>query len=98
MNMHFNQRSMATILQFKEVADIPGVRITTDTDQERTMTVTIQNGKLFKLKECKSGIYYQDTEKKDDEAEENNKTNKNTIIYYSCLQTVKENTNFLTKS
>ena len=80
MNMHFNQRSMATILQFKEVADIPGVRITTDTDQERTMTVTIQNGKLFKLKECKSGIYYYDTEKKYDNTEENNNINNNNII------------------
>ena len=31
MKVHLNKNSMANILSFKEVADIPGVRITTDT-------------------------------------------------------------------
>ena len=44
MNVHFNQNSMSNILSFKEVADIPGVRITTETNQERAMTVTLKNG------------------------------------------------------
>ena len=39
MKVHFNKKSMADILSFKEVADIPGVRITTDTEKERAMTV-----------------------------------------------------------
>ena len=34
MKVHFNKNSMATILSFKEVADIPGVRITTDTEKK----------------------------------------------------------------
>ena len=42
MNVHFNQNSMATILSFKEVADIPGVRITMDINQERAMMVTLK--------------------------------------------------------
>ena len=42
MTVHFNQNSMATILSFKEVVDIPGVRIATDTNQERAMTVTLE--------------------------------------------------------
>ena len=46
------------------------MRITTDTNQERAMTVTLQNGKFFKFKECESGIYFYNTEKKDDETEE----------------------------
>ena len=33
MKVHFDKDSMATILSFKEVADIPGVRITTDTEK-----------------------------------------------------------------
>ena len=60
-----------------------------DTNKERAMTVNLQNGKFFKFKECKSGLYYYDTEKKYDKAEENNNTNKNSIIGYSCLHTVK---------
>ena len=32
---------MSTILLFKEVADTLGVRITTDTNQELAMTVTL---------------------------------------------------------
>ena len=49
---------------------------------------------FFKFKGCKSRLYYYDTEKKYDKSEENNNTNENAIINYSCLQTVKENTNF----
>ena len=37
---------MTTMLSFKEVTYIPGVRITTDTNQERAVTVTLQNGKF----------------------------------------------------
>ena len=97
MTVHFNQNSMATILSFKEVVDIPGVRIATDTNQERAMTDIPQNGKFFRFKECKYRLYYYDTKKEDDEAEENNTIDNNTIIDYSCIQNVKENTNFLTK-
>ena len=55
---------MATILSFKEVADIPGLRITTDTKQEILMTVSLGNGRTLKFKECESGLYFYDTEKK----------------------------------
>ena len=64
MKVHFNKNSMATILSFKEVADIPGVRITTDTKQEIAMTVSLGNGKTFKFKECESGLYFYDTKKR----------------------------------
>ena len=42
MTVHFNKNYMAKILSFKEVVDIPGVRITMDTNQERAMTVTMK--------------------------------------------------------
>ena len=61
------------------------------------MTDTPLNGKFFRFKECKYRLYYYDTKKEDDEAEENNTIDNNTIIDYSCIQNVKENTNFLTK-
>ena len=62
MKFHFNKNSMATILSFKEVTDIPGVRITTDTEKERAMTVYLGNGRTLKFKECKYGLYFHDTE------------------------------------
>ena len=34
MKVHFNRDSMATILSSKEVEDIPGLRITTDTEKK----------------------------------------------------------------
>ena len=69
MKVHFNKNSMATILSFKEVADIPGVRITTDTKQERAMTVYLGNVRTLKFKECESGLYFYDTEKKENNVE-----------------------------
>ena len=79
---------MATIMSFKEVADIPGVRIATDTKQERAMTVSIENGRTLRSKECKSGIYFYDTEKRENNVEEINNMNENEIIDYSYLQSV----------
>ena len=69
MKVHFNQNYMATILSFKELADILGVIITTDTKQERAMLVSLGNGKTLKFKECESRLYFYDIEKKDDEEE-----------------------------
>ena len=77
MKVRFNKESMATILSFKEVADIPGVRITTDTKQERAMTVSLGNRRNLKIKECESGLYFYDTEKKENNVEEINNINEN---------------------
>ena len=73
MKVHFNQNYMATILSFKELVDILGVIIATDTKQERAMTVSLGNGKTFKFKECKSRLYFHDTGKKEKNVEEINK-------------------------
>ena len=48
MNVHFNQNPMAKILSFKEVADIPGLRITMYKNQERAMTVILK-WKVFQV-------------------------------------------------
>ena len=58
MKVNFNINFMATILSFKEVADIPGVRTTTDTKQERAMMVYLGNVRTFKFKECEYGLYF----------------------------------------
>ena len=96
MDVHFNQKYISTFLSFKEVSDIPGVKTTMDTNQERAMTITLQNRTFFIFNECTSWLFYYDTENKYEEAERNNNINNNTIIDCSCLQTVKENKNFLT--
>ena len=56
---------MATILDFKDVVNITGSRITTDTEKERAMIVIMSNRKYSKFEECESGIYYYDTTKYD---------------------------------
>ena len=63
MTVQFNQNSIATIISFKEVTYIPGVRITTEKNQERVMTVTI-TWKSFKFKECESRLCFYDIENK----------------------------------
>ena len=95
MKVHFNKSSIATILSFKEVADIPGVRITTDIEKERAMTVSLGNGSTIKFKECESGLYFHDTEKEPNNEEEINNINGDVIDYY-YLQTVQENKKYLT--
>ena len=42
MTVHCNKNSMAPILSFKEVIDIPGVKIATDKNQEGAVTVTLK--------------------------------------------------------
>ena len=96
IKVHFNKNSMDNILSFKEVTDIPGVRITTDTEKERAMELSLGNGRTLKFKECESGLYFHDTEKETNNVEEINNINGD-VIDYSYLQTVQENKNFLTK-
>ena len=97
MKVHFNKNSMATILSFKQVADLPGVIITTDTSKERSMIVTLKDGTVFKFKECASGLYYFDTDKSSDEVAIVNNTRSN-VTEYTMLQTVKGNQEFLSKN
>ena len=75
MKVHFNKNSMATIISIKEVAGIPGISITTDTEKEIAMTVSLGNGRTLKFKECESGLYFHDTEKETYNVEEINNIN-----------------------
>ena len=95
MKVHFNKNSMATILYFKKVADIPVVRITTDTEKKIAMTVSLGNGRTLKSKECESGLYFHDTEKETNNVEEINNINGDVIecpfqqelyVYHSIFQ------------
>lgn len=83
---------METIMDFKDVRNIPGPQITTDTSKERALIVTPRNGNCFKFKYFASGLYYYNTMKNDDyEATNETHKTKQSIKHYSMLQTVNNN-------
>ena len=60
LKVHFNKDSLANVLSFKQVSELPGVKITTDTSKEDALTVHLKDGKEMKFK-CNEGFYYYDT-------------------------------------
>ena len=60
LKVHFNKDSLANVLSFKQVSELPGVNITTDTSKEDTLTVHLKDGNEMKFK-CNEGTYYYDT-------------------------------------
>jgi len=59
---HFNKDSLAMILALKDIASIPGTKVTMDTSLEQAILVTMADGTIFKFVECASGLYFVDTE------------------------------------
>ena len=80
----FNEDSLVNVLSFKQVSEIPGVKITTDTSKEDTLTVHLKNGKERKFK-CNEGLYYYNTN--------SNNHSKSTVNNYgvNLLNTVANN-------
>ena len=60
ITVHFNPRSLANILSLGDVANIPGARLTMDTEVERAILLHV-NGDIIKFHECKDGLYFYDT-------------------------------------
>ena len=60
LKVHFNKDSLANVLSFKQVSEISGVKITTDTSKEDVFTIHRSNGMEMKFK-CNEGLYYYDT-------------------------------------
>ena len=60
LKVHFNKDFLANVLSFKQVSEIPGVKITTDTSKEDAFTDHLKDGKEMKFK-CNEGLYYYDT-------------------------------------
>ena len=90
MSVHFNQNSIATIISFKEVANIPGVRITADKNQERAMTVNLQYDSFSNSSSAHIGSIIMTQKRKIRRQKKTNNINNNAIIDYSCIQTVKK--------
>ena len=58
--VHYNPDSIATILSFKDVTNIPGASITTDTSKERSVFVTLES-KYCKFRWCALELYHYNT-------------------------------------
>ena len=43
LKVHFNKDSLVNVISFKQVSEIPGVKITTDTSKEDAFTVHLKN-------------------------------------------------------
>ena len=83
LKVHYNSDSLANILSLSDVANLPGARLTMDTEIEKAIVLHF-NGQQLKFQECSDGIYYWDTQSK----------SKTTVTNYSDLsftQTVHSN-------
>ena len=59
IKVHFNKDSIANVLSFKKLSEVPGVHITTNTRKERAFFVHIGD-KTMKFSSCRDGLYYYD--------------------------------------
>ena len=60
MTGYYNPHSLASILSFKEVANIPNVCITMDTLHKKAITITLSNNTTIKFTKCADGLYFFD--------------------------------------
>jgi len=84
LSVHFDERSLATILSMKDIARIPGARITMDSAKERAVFVKLADRTVLKFEECSSRLYYFDSNNF-------NKKSVISVIGYSALETVAAN-------
>ena len=87
MTVHFNDSAIANILSFKEVADLPGIRITTDTSTERAFLIHLPDGSILRFNEYSEGLYLL----------KGSKTKRASYPYSCFLNTVSENKDVFTR-
>ena len=90
LTVHFKADSMANILSFKSVAEIPGARIVMDTKSGPSIFVHLKDGPTYEFKQFNNGLYYFDT------SVALNDKNKPSVTNYSLLQTVTNNKQYFT--
>ena len=95
IRVHFNHDSLANILSLSDVANLPGARLTMDSQVERAIILHL-NQEEIKFLECSDGLYYWDSS--------SNKSKPSINIYspsstnnLSLTQTVAKNKAFFTK-
>ena len=92
ITVHFKESSMATILSFKSVSEIPGAKITLDTDVNKDINLSLPDGCTLVFEQYKNGLYFLDTDKPV-------KTSKSKceLTNYSFLSTVSDNKEFFSQ-
>ena len=90
LKVHFNKVSLANVLSFKQVSEIPGVKITIDTSKEDAFTIHLKDGKEIEFK-CNESLYYHDI------ISNNHSKSKVNNYGVNLLNTVANNKLFFTK-
>ena len=83
---------MANIVALKDMANVPGYQITTDSSKGRAIKVQYQ-GKVYKFKECQGGLYYYDNAAGNSISDATDKSN-DPITTYSFISTVEDNKSY----
>ena len=99
--VYFNERSIAIVLLFKKISELPGVKINTNASVEKAFFVHTEDVNIINFFECKDGLYFYDPtleniQNKNDVNAYNNSSlacDKNIILF----STVEENEKFFTK-
>ena len=87
IRVHFNAESLANILSLSDVANLPGVRLTMDSEVERAIVLHLHDNKI-KFRECSDGLYYWDSS---DNSKSNVLNYSDPNHVFSLTQTVAEN-------
>ena len=61
LDLHYNSESLATVLSFKTVSNLPGVRVMYDNEVEDVIHVILPNKFVLSFKPCQDGLYYLDS-------------------------------------
>ena len=88
LQLYYNIDSIATILAFKDVCYVPGVRVKIHTEIDGFFYSQLSTGHVFKLTQCSKGMYYFDTD------QVNNDKTSETFNHYINIQTVKKTHTF----
>ena len=60
MKVHFKKDSLANILLLSDVVNLPGARVTMDSEVKHAILL-YHNNKVLMFRECRDGLYYFDT-------------------------------------
>ena len=103
MVSYFNKSSLANIISMKKLSEVEGIRITMDSQVEKSIKVTTKEGQVYVFNQEKDGLYSYDMRKKKSNSKViGNISNENELKSYSktnvsFLSTIKKNKKKFTK-
>ena len=56
--MHFKANYVSTVLSVKTFSEIKGARLIIDTQENKNITLTLEDGRSFIFSPFKNGLYY----------------------------------------